>query len=204
MKINLQPNDMYSQRNNKWDDPRTKIHESFIGCFPTSRAMFYRGNNIPFTNNSDLEDDDYLMKLLRSDAAYQYATIHWPKLVEFYPPNEIHYMYPEWLDLMVCGKTVSVFHDHGLTFEKAIELMDERKVIMVSGHFPEAKINGHMFCIIGYKDKNTLLLADPFGNFHTNYKDTKGYKVEMTKDEFNKYLKWGNTKGYHTPLQEDV
>ena len=200
-KTNLKPGDYYTQRNNKWDDPRTVVHESLIGCAPTARAMFYEGNGITIENNSDLSNDDYIMKLLRSDEAYEFAIMHYHNLTveKKIPPNENHYMYPAWLDEVVCGKKVSRFNESGLTFDLAIDYMKDGKVLMVTGRFPEADINGHVFCLIGY-DADHLLTADPYGDFRTNYRTFNGYCIPMSEEDFNCILKWGITKAYHEPI----
>ncbi len=198
--INLKPNDYYSQRNNKWDDPLTSIKEAFIACAPTSRAMFYRGNKIEFTNPTDLEDDDYFMRELRTPEAWDFAREKYPALVAggFYP-NEIHGMYHSYLDPLVCGHRVSDFIPSGITWDKIHYLIEKGRVIMTSGKLPESKIAGHVFCFIGKMDDGRLLVADPYGNPWTGYKDKNGYAIPYTREQFDKYVNhWGHV------LLEDV
>jgi hypothetical protein len=203
--MNLRGVDFYTQRNNKWDDPRTPHHERVEGCMPTTRAMFYRGNDIPFSNPSEWSDDDYFMKVLRSAAAYDYAEMNFPGLIKKYPPNQIHGMYM-WLDEVVCGRRRSIFHEAGLTFAIARGSAKAGKCLMVSGTF--CGLAGHAVLIAGYFD-DKLLLADPWGDFRNGYRATKyvrgvpkygGDAVGMDETQFNEILKWGETKGYHEPI----
>ena len=191
--INLKPGDYYTQRNNKYYPTSA--------CMPTARAMFYHGNNIAFVNDSDLIDDDYFMSLLRSKEAYEFAKKKYPNLMESgYQPNEIHGMYGSFLDLKVVGKRQSDFKTD-LTWNKIIEIIKKGQVIMTSGKFPDAGIYGHAFCIIGLINGAlgpALVLADPWGDFRTNYKSKKGYAVTMTEEQFKIHvkplqeLKWGH------------
>ena len=186
--INLEPKDYYTQRNNSLY-PTT-------ACMPTARAMFYHGNNIAFVNDSDLADDDYFMSLLRSREAYDFAKIKYKSLMYAgYQPNEIHGMYSSFLDLKVIGKRISDFKTD-ITFKDIIRRMERGEVIMTSGKFPDAGLNGHAFCIIGLVDGAmgpALLLADPWGDFRKDYKSKKGYSVLMTEEQFKLHVK---------PLQE--
>lgn len=205
--MNLKAEDFYTQRNNQWDDPRTPHHERIEACMPTTRVMFYKGNRITFDNPSDLADDDFFMKTLRSDMAYEYAEKHFPGLAHDYPPNQIHGMY-QWLDEVVCGHCLSIFNDKGLTFKKAMSYVKDGKCLMVSGRFEEAGLNGHAFLIAGYFNDD-LLIADPWGDYRNNYKPIMtdrgkakygGFGVVMNESDFNKILKWGETKAYHEPI----
>lgn len=197
-KINLQPFDYYSQRNNKWDDENTLIHESLVACMPTCRAMFYIGNGIKYFNESTWEDDDYFMMILRTRDAYEYRNANYPEL-RSYPPNEIHGMYGNFLDEKVCGCKTSRFVTD-LTFEEYMDRMKQGQVIMTSGIF-----NGmhHATTVIGHRD-DSLVLADPYGDPWKGFNGSEnGYGVEMTKEQFVNHikpvkeeLKWG-----HIPIR---
>lgn len=212
--MNLRAEDFYTQRNNEWDDLNTPYHESVAGCGPSFRAMFYQGNNLPFKNNSfsimgeHLSDDDFIMYLMRTPEAFEYAEKHFPVLAKDYPPNEIHDMYPNWLDVKLFGQRVSDFHNDGLTYEYAITLINEGKIIGVTGKYPEANINGHFQGFAGIHD-GVLLLVDPYGDYRNNYKPVTyvkgkpkygGFGIPMSEEDFDKHLKWGVTKAYHEPI----
>lgn len=196
--INLKPEDYYRQDNNKILPGEA--------CMPTARAMFYLGNKIDFSNPSEtLSDDDAFMELLRSPEAYKFAEKHFHNLIsEGYAPNEIHDMYPLWLDSIVVGKQISDFRLK-LSFDNYIDRIKDGQVIMTSGEFKAAGLNGHAFCIIGAiipeSAEPSLILADPYGDYRENYKTGTGYAVVMSHADFIEHVKpagekrkWGHVK----------
>ena len=176
MKCNLSTQDYYTQRNNEIK-PKA-------ACMPTSYAMFLQGNKIHFVNVSRFQDDDYFMSILSTDMAKDFCIKKYP-WSKGIPPNEIHGAYGSFLSPRICGRRVSDFNTH-LTFEHYIELIEQGKVIMTSGAFPG--LSGHAFCVIGIHGDD-LILADPWGDFHSGYRDTAGYGVRMNKAEFIKHVK---------------
>lgn len=208
--INLKESDYYTQRNNGI--------RPLSACMPTARVMFYIGNKIPYTIPVSVKaavfykwDDDYFMYMLNTQEAYDrcYQLSSWIKTNNEntknrkITPNEDHFMYPNYLDKLVCGKQVSRFA-MDFTFERVLTTIDAGKVIMTTGTFPQANIKGHAFCIIGRRDE-TLILADPYGDFHTNYTSEKGYGVTMTKEEYaehvlGEYQTLPNLKYAHIPI----
>jgi hypothetical protein len=210
MKINLSPDDYYTQRNNKWDDPITPFHESTVACKNTTRVMFYKGNKIPFASDPTEKwaDDDYFMDLLRGQKAREWAKNNFNDWRASYKElNEVNEMYPLWLDVQVCGKIVSEFREN-CSYEEMIAYLDNDKVIATSGIMPCIMKTGiigkihHAFLIMGYTNSGNLLIADPWGDYKTMYTSQKGYNVEMSKDDFFKLVKNVNTpyKWAHLPL----
>jgi len=187
--INLSEDDYYSQRNNKI--------KPGVACMPTSRVMFYLGNKFEILNDSEYAHDDYFMNLLNTTEAYQFCHKKYPWAKGKYPPNEVHGMYCSWLDEKVIGERMSNFVED-LTWRDYLTKIAMGQVIMTSGSFPEAGIDGHAFCIIGQEDDNKLMLADPYGKY-PDYKSDNGYGTTMSKDDFIKYIfpcgslkKWGH------------
>ena len=191
MKINLSTQDYYTQRNN--------TIRPWAACMSTSYVMFLRGNNIMYGNSSGLADDDYFMKLLSTENAKSFCIKKYP-WSKGIPPCEIHGMYGSYLSFFVTGKRASNFNTH-LTFENYIELIEQGKVVMTSGSFPG--LEGHAFCVIGIHGDD-LVLADPWGNFHSGYTDHTGYGIRMTKKEFIKHVKpvGENCKWAHIEWQQ--
>lgn len=197
--INLHPEEYYTQRNNE-DNP-------LYACMPTSRAMFYIGNkfNLSHLNLNGESLDDYLMGLLNSREAKNYAKNNMPSLYESTGgwPNEIHDMYPNWLDVKLFGERKSKFLYKKASWNDYVRWVKEGKVIMTSGYMPG--VGGHAFTIIGFDEyDNTLLLADPYGNYHLKYQGDlgkKGYLVKMNGEDFNNYVHGDvNGKFAHIPL----
>jgi hypothetical protein len=176
MKVNLSTEDYYTQRNNKI--------KPMAACMPTSYVMFLKGNNIHFGNSSGLQDDDYFMSILNTDNAKNFCLKKYP-WSKGIPPNEIHGAYGSYLDFFICGKRVSDFNTH-LQYDHYLELLEQGRVIMTSGSFPG--LSGHAFCIIGIHGDD-LILADPWGDFHSGYKDHAGYGIRMNREEFRIHVK---------------
>ena len=176
MKCNLSTNNYYTQRNN--------TIKPLSACMPTSYAMFLKGNKIPFFNHSGMQDDDYFMNILNTENAKNFCLnkYRWSKGI---PPNEVHGMYGSYLSYFVCGKRASDFSNL-LRFEDYIDLAEEGKVIMTSGSF--SGIDGHAFCVIGIHGKD-LIIADPWGDFHTGYDEHNGYGIRMNRAEFLAHVK---------------
>ncbi len=188
MRCNLSTEDYYTQRNNKI--------RPMASCMPTSYVMFLKGNNIHFGNSSGMQDDDYFMSILNTDNARKFCLKKYP-WSEGLEPETVHGMYGAYLGFFICGKRVSDFNTH-LQYDHYLELIEQGRVIMTSGSFPG--LAGHAFCVIGIHGDD-LILADPWGDFHSGYKDHAGYGVRMNKEEFIKHIKpvgeetkWGHVE----------
>ena len=197
--INLKADDYYTQRNNEIDSANV--------CGPTSRVMFYKGNNLTYENKSlqefgiKLADDDYFTRILRTPEARAFCDKYFP-WAKSYQPNEVAGMFPMYLDVKLFGKTKSKFVEN-LTFENYLHVIDNKGVIMTNGTF--GRIQGHVIVVVG-RDERTLLLADPYGDYHTDYKNPKGYLIPMTESEFNTHIKdvKKNVKWGHILLNEKL
>jgi hypothetical protein len=188
IKQNLDPDNYYTQKNN--------TISPCSACMPTSRVMFYLGNGIEIPNSSGLAHDDYLMSILKTSEAWEFMSSRYPWATsQKFPPWEIHGMYNNYLDIKLFGKKTAEFNTD-LTFDDIFQLMDDGEIVMTSGSFPEAGIDGHAFCFTGYA-QNCLLIADPYGDFHTNYISGSGYGVTMSKKEFKEHVKPAVTKWGH-------
>jgi hypothetical protein len=171
---------------------------------PTSRVMFYKGNGIKYCSDPTGEwaDDDYFTELLKDQDALNFRDDFIFKT--HIPPYQIHKMYPMYLDKKVCGKVVSEFRQD-LSFTDYVNYVKAGKVVMTSGQFTGQKglMPGHAFCVVGIDDNECLLLADPYGDWSTEYASEKGYLVPMSFKDYVSHvkplgseLKWG-----HVPLE---
>jgi len=198
----LTKEEYYSQRNNKI--------QANSACMPTARVMFYKANKISYENSmvDKYADDDYFMYLLNTAEAKSFCYTKYPwaynvkEPQKSIPPNEVHGMYSSYLDEKVCGKKVSSFEEQALDWNYFVSsITNRKKAIMTSGTF--GTIKGHAVLVMGYDDETQeLLLADPYGNYRTQYKDINGYCTRMTKEEFDIHLKPTDSfmKNGHIPL----
>jgi hypothetical protein len=170
---------------------------------PTAYVMYLIANKIPYENksleifNEKLDDDDFIYAVLNTKEAkkFCYEKYPWAKNI---PPNQVHGMYSSYLEPIICGKRYSDFYTN-FNYEKVVKCINKNIAIMTSGKFEN--IDGHAFTIMGYDRE--LLIADPYGNFHSNYKDVRGYCVTMNESEYNTIVKLDNTKWGHAPLNLD-
>lgn len=203
MKINLRREDYYTQNNNRFLPT--------VACMPTARAMFYVGNKIPFEVPDGEGADDYFMRLLRSQEAWEFCRKKYPwtthrndstgRPLSDVPPNEVHGMYGSWLDERVTGCRRTNFVTD-LSYERTLELVDSGRVIMTSGRFPNT--SGHAVCIVGSMCDGVLLLADPHGDYRSGYRSEDGYLVPFSAVEFRARLSGNNTGKWAHLLLEDV
>lgn len=199
----LTQDDYYSQRNNSWDDPATREHERYSACMPTARVMWYRANKIRYTTPlaDRWADDDYFMMLLNGMDAktVRDKSFTWASGL---PPNQIHGMYL-WLDQQVCGHIVSRFAEN-LSLEMIKAHIKSGHAVMSSGRFmgQAGVIEGHAFVFVGLDDDGQLLIADPYGDYHTHYASPKGYLVPMPDADFDIHTKpISSTKKWgHVPI----
>lgn len=187
MVLLLKSNDYYTQRNNleKW---------RYRSCMASTRAMFYKANNIEYTNPTEEADDDYFMGLLNTQEAKDFCYKQFPWAYNSKEPeksiwpNEVHGMYNQYLDKLVCGKKVSSFENQALDWNYFVNSIQNKKAIMVSGTFGD--ILGHAVLVMGYDEvTNELIIADPYGDFHSSYKNPKGYGIRMSYNDFNTHIK---------------
>ena len=169
---------------------------------PTARVMFYQANRIAYSANAKFSDDDFFMHLLNTQEAKDYCYKKYPWAYNLkdpeksIPPNEVHGMYA-WLDVKVTGKRMSDFVTN-LSWDDIVQSIQNRKAIMTSGTF--GNILGHAFVFVGYKeDTKELLIADPYGDYKTSYKNPRGYNITMNYEDFcthtkpaGEFLKWGH------------
>lgn len=199
----LKPENYYTQRNNKTQKDDDLVVTGGVACMPTARVMFYISAGIPYTNPTNLADDEYFTSLLISDEAVEFARKKYPWAFDgekvLYPPNEIHGMYGSWLDQKVTGKRRTDFRMDLSWEDFVVQISVLKKPVMTSGRYPG--IDGHATVFVGYDPKTKELRnADPFGNPHLNYKGelgVKGYDIRYTKEYFNEHIKKGDGKYAH-------
>jgi len=196
MMLNLSRAEYRSQRDNRI--------EPTAACMPTARAMYYYGNNIEFHNPIGGADDDWLMMNITGHSAETFMIMNYPWTEKdgkiLYPPNQVHGMYNKWLDYRAIGRRTSDFHTD-LTVDDYITAMEDGLVIMTSCSFPEYGIDGHAICFIGW-DGDLFHIADPWGNWRTEYKNHDGYDCLMSPGEFLDRIKpvGSEQKWGHLPL----
>jgi len=182
----LKQNDYYTQRNNKF--------APFESCMNTTRVMLYKALGIEYMKSTKYSDDDYFYRLLDSNQAKEFRDKRFPTMKDVHP-TQIHGMY-KWLDVMVIGRRITDFQTD-LTWDDFVHQVKIGHPVMTSGKFPN--LDGHAFLVCGFKN-GELQLADPWGDYRLGYKGnrgTRGYDVRMNREDFEKYVKPGQSKWGH-------
>lgn len=188
----LRSADYYTQRNNEL--------AAVEACMPTARVMFYHANRIQFINTSVMQDDDFFTSLMASDAAEttKDKKYSWAKGIL---AREVHGMYHTFLDRLVTGYRCSDFIT-GLEWEDyVIRIRSLDQSIMTS--IAAGGLAGHAVVFTGYdKNSHELIMADPYGDPHTNYESTAGYQIRVNREQFNSWVKPLEKKGKwgHIPI----
>lgn len=201
MKINLSDGKKYlSQLNNKISPMST--------CNTTSAIMALEVSNISYSIPDGWEQpEDYLTSILHSEGSYQRMKEKYPWAVrDGYEPNEVHGML-EWGINKLVGRQVDTFITSASINQMINNLFYNRKAVLVSGKFTAT---GHIVCVVGFSSIQTeedflvngfdpreieyFIIDDPYGDWHTGYKNRNGDNVKLSFDEFNDL-----TKSYHMP-----
>ena len=188
----------HSQRNNKFFP--------FSTCNTTSAIMALKSSQIPFGYASDMQPEDYLTSILRSDEAYVLMREKYTWAIPGgYEPNEVHGML-EWGINKMVGKKVDRFSTNN-TLQELVYYLIRGRASIINGRFTKY---GHMVVLVGfetyqkdadripelkYVDLNEIkhyIIDDPYGNYHTDYKDVKGNNVIVTPEDFNYVTKTYN------------
>lgn len=207
--VNLDEEDFHKIVTNSWE--RTfaiSAEETTVNYIPIARLLYYKGNNITIEHSPDksIPDSMYFIQLLNTIEAIKHCKEHYYTFDESLklPPNQVHGMYATWLDYEINASIKSAIKTNA-NFHDIIVLVKQGLVIMANGVY--AGKNGDIIsttnCIVGYDDEsNMLLLADPYGDYHTQFENRNGYLVTMTEREFVNHIQpaWYSKKYIHVPI----
>lgn len=188
--------DYHSQRNN--------LIVPFESCNTTSAIMALKQARIHVPEVEGRQPEDVLSELLRTNEAYDEMKIRAPWAFDFtgpvYPPQQVHTML-EWGVNKYIGEDVDTFGTHWVREDLLAEINLGGGVIL-SGVFPMNNRGElrHIVSLAGYSRNGEWLwiIDDPYGNWHTGYKDQHGNNVPLSVDEFDTiFLRRSNTYWAH-------
>ena len=176
-------------------------------CNTTSMIMAVKqaGHSIDFAAEGEQPEDALTEFIMFSEEAHQKARVLAPGVWDFEksepkkPLNEIHVML-EWGINHLMEKQVDIFTTE-LEVEIMIRKINEGCGIILSGEIPfYDRTIGHMVSLAGFvtidddkqpsiRNISHFIIDDPFGNFRTNYKDTRGNNIKITVEEFTRFFK---------------
>jgi len=180
----------YTQRNNK--------EKAVSACNVTSIIIALSTAGYPMEKFSPCgeQPEDLLMRFIYSDNA---TLNRWKQLDPkgSIPPNQWHavlaYGTVRWLKTFGYDSAYVVFHE-AVSREEIVSLIDDGGAAVISGVFPQEgkSLLNHIVTITGYgTDKNGFyfIIDDPWGDYHTGYKNQRGKAVKMPIEDFDKMMK---------------
>jgi hypothetical protein len=224
--INVRDKDpYYSQRNNQYT--LNGISYSSRACQVTSMvsALDYAGYTFPKDEKWEQPEDSLLNFILTSpeiDTAYQQLfPEEYKKYIESgrnpkttYPPEELHSLLSLGTNLWMGKKAgeITKFRFDLNIKEILFELLNKRAVVQ-SGVFVNLH---HVVAVVGFTTNQDLegivdyneidlekvvhfYVEDPYGNYHTDYKDLDGKDIVMSVEDYKNIFnvqdsetKWGH------------
>jgi hypothetical protein len=183
--VNISTKDTYHTQINNKKVPLTS-------CFATSVIMKlsiqkikiydvcnYKHDVNYFENVTGWQPEDYLTSILCTDEAKDY----FEKIAGRRPKNNeqrFYYTVVEWaVNKILCRKEVVKYKK--ISIQEIMKNIDRKIPVVCGGKFTSS---GHMVCVVGYT-KDSIIIDDPYGNYHTDYRDSKGNNIEISLDLFN-------------------
>lgn len=188
------PAEYYSQRNNKKRPASSCFATSDVNMLFTARKYF------PYPEG--MQPEDYITELLLSDEALKYA-----RSINIKAPREQIRL---WYRMHVWVINEKLFQEQvckyvsKITIQEIVFLCSKNKPVIAGGSFTES---GHMVCIVGFQTRQLniykindyrnidislvdyIIIDDPYGDYHSDYKKKKGDNIKFTIDEIKKLIK---------------
>ncbi len=189
----------------KDDDYHTQINNRrfpLSTCNTTSAIMALKACDITFRYPHNMQPEDYLTELLETEEAYTVMKRLAPwaynsKGIPIYPPRQVHVCLAWGVNKFV-GYTCDTFRTDA-TIEEMIWMLVNNRALLVNGKFTSS---GHIVCVVGFvtmqqnilkitspKDViltsvTSMIIDDPYGNWHTAYKDQRGNNIYLKLTDF--------------------
>jgi hypothetical protein len=190
-KINLSIDDDYhSQVNNKWIP--------LEACNSTAAIMWLKAGRVDFWHPKMMQPEDYLTAILNGKDAWRLFREQHLDMYELgFRPQNVSRMLAWGIDIML-GREIDHYITTGSLALLVWELLSKRPVIM-SGQFTSS---GHFVTVVGCvssqnksdiefledveeSDIEEIIVDDPYGNYHSGYKNQQGNNVSFKRDKFD-------------------
>jgi hypothetical protein len=175
----------HSQRNN--------AIVPYASCNTTAMVMALKqaGWSMPLFDPEHPQPEDDLSAFLRTDEAKRKQQEIAPWSVGAYPPQEVHACL-EWGVNAWLGGTADAFTMRA-THDELIAALVGGGGVVLSGRFPLSNGElGHIVSLAGYYSEGELdhddgwIIDDPYGIWHTDYRDPHGNDISVSDYDFNK------------------
>jgi len=183
----------HTQLNNKFFPTGT--------CNTTSAINALFASKIDFSYPEDLQPEDYLTRILDSDEAWEkMRREHSWAIRDGFAPRHVHRMLEWAINEKLVDKRVDLFLE-SLPFQSIIfHVAVRRQAVVLSGAFTAY---GHIVTLVGLETEqsdieqvqdpaeinldaiDSLIVDDPYGDWHTQYRDQHGNGVKFSFQQLN-------------------
>lgn len=168
----------------------------WTSCGASATVMALKASGWPVPSPKGVRPEDHLTGILLSpDAKERRAAIpgNWADDI---PPNQIHAVLAWGINRWL-GKRVVQFKENG-TLRDVVSHLYHRTALVMNGLFAGLD---HNIAVVGFDtaqeehefrggidlDRVTdIIIDDPWGDYHTSYKDQNGNDVHVTVEEFDR------------------
>lgn len=192
---------MFKINLSKDDDYHQQINNRFIpleACNTTAAIMWLKAGGVQFWYPKMMQPEDYLTAILNGKDAWRLFKRERLDMYELgFRPQNVSKML-EWGINIMLGRAIDKFIETGSLALLVWELISKRPVI-VSGQFTSS---GHFVTVVGCVSSQNkkdiefledvdpgaieeIIVDDPYGNYHSGYKNRQGNNVSFGRDEFD-------------------
>lgn len=196
MIINLSKNiPYYTQRNNRFYPHGT--------CNTTAMVQALEASGLHFEYPQDMQPEDYLTQILDSQEAWDIMRSRYPwAIAGGYSPRHVHHMLVWAVNDKLFGRKVVEYKC--ISTQKIILSLLKGHAVVVAGRFTKF---GHIVAVVGFETSqeditansapeyidllkiSRIIIDDPYGNYHTGYKNVNGNDTPYTIQQFDWVVK---------------
>lgn len=184
--------------NNPYYDQRNNTMYPNGACNVTSMICALDASGITYEYPETMQPEDYLMQILETEESWKKLRSEYAWAVrDGYSPRHVHAM----LDWAVNEKLVGspVVETKTVSIQEILLSTLRGSAVVVTGRFTKA---GHIVCVVGFDSVidlsgnsresdisldmvRSVIVDDPYGNYHTGYVDHRGNDIRFTVKDFN-------------------
>ena len=199
-------------------DYRTQLNNKLVplsSCNTTAMCMALEASGVPLPERPGVQPEDDLTAVTETPEAYAEMARGYPWAFAgskpIYPPRQVHGML-SWATNRWLGRPVTRFRED-VPIEELLADLAQGRACVVSGRFTAS---GHMVALVGVETDQVfagwttpdnvelasiraLIIDDPYGDYHTGYKDHRGNGCSFSLAEFSsltreydRYTKWAH------------
>lgn len=188
-------------KNSEYHTQRNNIFHPQGSCNTTASINALRASNIDFDCPEGMQAEDYLTQILDTKESWDRMRRNFPWAIKGgYHPRHIHYMLEWAINKKLVGREVDNFHLDVSIKEILFHVLKNECAVNVNGRFTDF---GHIVTVVGFKTfqddleyiyspqdidlkfVESIIIDDPYGNWHTGYNDPGGNDIEFSLEQFD-------------------